>query len=162
MDPYRPTVDEERAGRPKSLNELLCRLGREAEQVNDGVWLKRRDSVTEITSGILGDAIYREALHASPLRSRHVRLAGAAAYRDYFTTCAHQARHQVGPDVACAPHDDDPAHVGATIAPPLNDFALPSDHGRGSAIHKIWLFQGRFCTNSLHRAATIDGAQQGS
>ena len=64
-----------------------------------------------VAAALLGLAVDRDPLHRAPLGRGPIRLALAAAEGDHLVARAHEPRHEVGPDVARGPDDDDAAHA---------------------------------------------------
>ena len=107
VDPDGAAVDQQRPSGPQRLDELLRRLRREAQQVDNGIPGQRGDPLAEFPSAVLGVAINGDLLDRVPLRGRHVRIAGAAAERYDVMASPYQTRDEVAPDMASgADHDN--------------------------------------------------------
>ncbi|GMA86084.1 hypothetical protein GCM10025868_13340 [Angustibacter aerolatus] len=92
------------------VDQRLRRVEREADQVDDGVRLQVEHRAAEGALGVLLLAVGAHLPHARPLGCVGVRGAAAPADVDHLVPGAHEARHEVGADVAAAPDDDD-AHA---------------------------------------------------
>ena len=107
MAPDRTAVQQLPGQPPQTVDERLCGVKGEADQVDHGIRLQVGDAGGEAAVAILRDAIGSHVLH--PLPGGVVDVAGAlpAADVDDVVPGADQPRDEESADVAAATDDDD-------------------------------------------------------